>query len=187
MPESMRRFAVLLRGVNVGKGNRVPMAEFRLLLERLGYGDVKTLLNSGNAVFSGPAQSVAEISEAIGNELYGRFGVSTPVIVKPAADFDRVVSEAPITPSVEDQSRFLVAFGPDEHALQTLGALSSLAADDERLVITNLAAYLHCPSGLLQGKVAEALLGKAGRGLTTRNWATVLKIHALLNPLQLPC
>jgi uncharacterized protein (DUF1697 family) len=48
----MPRFVVLLRGVNVGKGNRVAMVEFKESLEGLGYTDVKTLLNSGNAVFA---------------------------------------------------------------------------------------------------------------------------------------
>ena len=176
----MPRFAALLRGVNVGKGNRVPMAEFRVLLEQLGYTDVKTLLNSGNAVFASSARSGSSLSMAIADELARRFDVSTPVIVKSAAEIAGVIREAPMTPPVEAQSRFLVALGQDQQALQTLSPLLQLAGDGERLVITSRAAYLYCPEGILESKVGEAILGKAGRRVTTRNWGTVLKIQALL-------
>jgi uncharacterized protein (DUF1697 family) len=176
----MPRFAVLLRGVNVGKGNRLPMAEFKAMLEALGHTEVKTLLNSGNAVFTSPARSSGKLSAAIAAALAERFGVSTPVIVKSAAEFNAAVRAAPMTPPEADHSRFLVVFGPDEPALQALRPLADLAAEGERLAITAHAAYLHCPGGLLESRVGEALLGKAGRGLTSRNWATVLKIEALL-------
>ena len=176
----MPRFAVLLRGVNVGKGNRLPMAEFKAMLEALGHTEVKTLLNSGNAVLTSSTRSAAKLSAAIAAALSERFGVSTPVIVKSAAEFSAAVREAPMTPPEADHSRFLVVFGPDEPALQALQPLADLAAEGERLAITAHAAYLHCPGGLLESRVGEALLGKAGRGLTSRNWATVLKIEALL-------
>lgn len=176
----MPRFAVLLRGVNVGKGNRVPMAEFKQLLEELGHTEVTTLLNSGNAVFTSTSRSSAKLSAAIAAALERRFGVSTPVVVKSAAAFMAALREAPMAPPQEDQARFLVVFGADEPSLEALRPLAELAGEGERLLITAHAAYLHCPGGLLESRVGEAMLGKAGRGVTSRNWATVLKIGALL-------
>ncbi len=175
----MPRFVVLLRGVNVGKGNRVRMAEFKALLENQGYTDVKTLLNSGNAVFASPSRAGAKHAATIAASLQERLGVTTPTIVKSAKELSTIVSQNPIVPPESDHSRFFVAFGPDEETLQALAALRSLAQEPERLVITNEAAYFHCPSGLLQSKVGAAMLGKAGRRITTRNWATVLKLAAL--------
>lgn len=177
----MPRYAALLRGVNVGKGNRVPMAEFKILLEGMGCTDVKTLLNSGNAVFSSTARSAEKLSLAIAARVASTFGVTTPVIVKSAAELAAVISAAPMSPPDEEHSRFLVAFGRDESAVQALAPLVPLVKAPERLVITSQAAYLHCPEGLLQSKVGEAMLGKAGSGVTTRNWATVLKIATLLS------
>lgn len=176
----MPRFVVLLRGVNVGKGNRIAMAEFKLLLEGLGYTDVKTLLNSGNAVFASLARSGAKPAADIASHVESSFGVTTPVIVKSAAEVTAIINGNPIVPPEGDHSRFLVAFGPDEKALQALSPLLPLARDPERLVITSRAAYLHCPGGLLESQVGGAMLGNAGRGVTTRNWATVLKLGALL-------
>ena len=176
----MPRFVVLLRGVNVGKGNRVPMAEFRLLLEGLGHAEVKTLLNSGNAVFSSRQRSGEKIASAIAEQLESRFGVTTPVIVKSAAEFASIIRGAPFSPPETEYSRFLVAFSKDADAVRSLAPLVPMAKSPERLEISDHAAYLYCPGGLLESKAGEAMLGKAGRAVTTRNWATVLKIGALL-------
>ncbi len=176
----MPRYVVLLRGVNVGKGNRVPMADFKELLDQLGYTDVRTLLNSGNAVFTSSARSAPKLATAIAAEVEDPFGVTTPVIVKSAADVATIISGNPMPPPDDHHSRFLVAFGPSEAAVQALQPLVSLARPPERLILTKHAAYLYCPEGILQSTVGEAMLGKAGKGVTTRNWDTVLKIHALL-------
>jgi uncharacterized protein (DUF1697 family) len=74
--------------------------------------------------------------------------------------------------------RFLVAFAMDPKQLQALEGLHALLQPGELFAITRHAAYLHCAGGLLESKAAEAVLGRAGRSVTTRNWATVLKLSA---------
>jgi uncharacterized protein (DUF1697 family) len=177
---SLSRFVVLLRGVNVGKGNRVPMAEFRALLEDLGHRECRTLLNSGNAVFSAPGGLTVQLAAGIAGALQDRLGVSTPVIVKTSSEFEAIVEHNPIVPAADEHARFLVAFTMDRARLQELAALARLLLAGERLVITDHAAYLHCSGGLLESKAGDALLGKLGRGVTTRNWSTTLKLLALL-------
>ena len=176
----MPHFIVLLRGVNVGKGNRVPMAGFRAMLEELGYSSVRTLLNSGNAVFASTGRQAARHAAAIAGALQAHFGVVTPVIVKTSAEFAAIVDGNPMVPPESEHSRFLVAFAMDPARLAELRALESLARPGESLVVTAHAAYLHCPGGFLDSRLGEAILGKSGRGVTTRSWATVLKLSALL-------
>ena len=176
----MPRFVVLLRGVNVGKANRVPMPEFKSMLEVLGYTEVKTLLNSGNAVVTGVGRSGAKHAASIGAAIHERFSVDTPVIVRSAAELLTVIENNPMVPPEEHHSRFFVAFGQDSASLQSLSPLVPLAKEHERFVVTDTAAYLNCPAGLLESKVGAAMLGKAGKAVTTRNWATVLKLQALL-------
>jgi uncharacterized protein (DUF1697 family) len=89
------------------------------------------------------------------------------------------VADKPIAPPEGDHSRFLVAFAMSAEALQALVPLQARLLPGERMAVTEQAAYLHCASGLLESKVGEAMLGKAGRGVTSRNWATVLKLAAL--------
>jgi len=173
-------FVVLLRGVNVGKGNRVPMAEFRALLEARGFTDVQTLLNSGNAVFRSAGRSASAHARAIRAALQDALGVNVNVIVLTASDFLSVVAENTLAPAEDQHSRFLVAFAQERTAIDALADLRPLVREPERLLVGKHAVYLHCARGILKSAAANALLGKAGRAVTTRNWATTLKVEALL-------
>ena len=155
------------------------MAEFRAVLESLGHRRVRTLLNSGNAVFSSTSRSVGKLAGVIAKAVEERFAVVTPVIVKSAAELAAIVRNNPFLPPESEHSRFLVAFASDSQKLQELRGLSSLLQPGERFAINEHAAYLHFAGGLLESKVGAAILGRAGRSVTTRNWATVLKLLAM--------
>ena len=176
----MTRFIALLRGVNVGKAKRVPMAELRRILTELGCTDVRTLLNSGNAVFGAPAaRTPARLATDLAQELRAQFGVDVPVIVKRASDLDAIVRGNPLSFRDDDHSRLLVAFTAEPRALAALDAIRPVLAKGEQFAIGAKAAWLLCANGILDSRAGEALLGKAGRAATTRNWATVLKLQAL--------
>lgn len=170
-------FVVLLRGINVGRANRVPMADFRQLLERLDYRNVATLLNSGNAVFSADSTDVADHTRRITEAMEAGFGLRLSVIVMPSATLDRVVATCPFVVDEAEHSRFLVAFAMNPDALSGLAPLADLITPPEQFAIGQDAAYLHCASGILESKVAAAMLGKIGKEVTTRNLATVLKLQ----------
>jgi uncharacterized protein (DUF1697 family) len=174
----MPRFVALLRGVNVGKGNRVPMAELRAMLEGLGYTSVSTILNSGNAVFTSPGRSARKHAVSIAAALQERVGVTTSVVVESAAELSAVVAASPIVPAEAEHSKYVVAFAAEDESILALAPLQALAEAPERFVVTKVAAFLYCPAGVLKSCVGEALLGKAGKLVTTRNWATVLKLSA---------
>ncbi len=176
----MGRFAALLRGVNVGRGNRVPMMEFRALLESLGCTEVGTLLNSGNAAFTSSARSCSILATAVRKQLKSRLEIDVPVIVKSLQEIGAIEAENRLAGSAADHSRLLVAFAPDPEVLRGLAALAPLVKGPERFQLGKHAAYLLCPDGILASQAAGALLGKLGRSSTTRNWATVLKLSALL-------
>lgn len=177
----MPTFVALLRGVNVGKAKRVSMAELRALLSGLGYTGVATLLNSGNAVFYAPrgrpAKHAADIAAAISRQLK----VEVPVIVKSASELSAIIAENPINAGAEEHPRLLVAFAQDAGALSSLEAIASLVVPPERFSVGKYAAYFFRATGMLESKAGKALLGKAGKSATTRNWATILKLQALAN------
>lgn len=175
----MPTFVVLLRGVNVGKARRVPMAELRALLVGLGYTRVVTLLNSGNAIFRATEGAPARHAAAIAAVLTAQLNMEVPVIVKSAAELAAIVAQNPIPVAAADHTRFLVAFVQEPTALPGLAALASLVAPPEQFALGAQAAYLLCAGGILASRAGAALLGKAGRMATTRNWTTVLKLQAL--------
>lgn len=175
----MPKFVALVKGVNVGKAKRLPMAELRALLSGLGYSDVVTLLNSGNAVFHANSGTSAKHAADIASAIAAQLQVEAPVIVKSAKDLSAIVSENPINAETSDHSRLLVAFVQDTKALAELSAVGSLVIPPDQFAVGKNAAYLLCARGILESKAGVALLGKGGRLATTRNWATVLKLQVL--------
>lgn len=178
----MPTFVALLRGINnIGKTKRVPMADLRALLSDLGYTGVTTLLNSGNAVFRAPSGTPAKHSANISDGLYTQLKVEVPVIVKSASEWAAIVSENPIKTGADEHSRFLVALVQNTKVLSTLAAIEPLVVPPEQFAIGKKAAYLLCAAGIPESKAGRALLGKAGKSVTTRNLATILKLQALAN------
>jgi len=174
------RFVALFRGINVGKAKRIAMADLRALLETLGYADVKTLLNSGNAVFSAAGDTPARHAQAIQAAVRERLGVDALVVVKSARDIAAVVAGNPLAAQADDASRLLVALAGDAEALAAVQALTETDWGAEQLHVGPHAAYLWCADGILDSKLAVVLLKRLGAIGTTRNWATIEKIHALL-------
>lgn len=179
----MTAFVALLRGVNVGKANRVPMAELRTLLRDLGYEGISTLLNSGNAVFQAQRGTPADHASAISCALSARLALDIPVIVKSAEEFAAIVEENPLAEAGRDPSCLLVAFVQDASLLPPLARIGALLTPSEQFQMGRTAAYLYCADGILKSKAGEAMLRKAGRDVTTRNWATALKLCALATEL----
>ncbi len=177
----MPRFVALLRGVNVGGNKRVPMAELRVALEALGYANVRTLLNSGNAVFDSTIRVSATHESRIKAAILDAMQIDVPVIVKSAKEYAAIESENSLAAATAtDPSRLFVAFARDASALNGLAPILGLIQAPEQFRIGKEAAYLGCPEGISQSKAGEALLGKLGKAVTTRNWATALKISAML-------
>lgn len=175
----MTTCAALLRGVNVGRAKRVPMADLRALLEGLGCEGVSTLLNSGNAVFRAARATPAQLATRIAAAIEAEMGFEVPVIVKSASDLAAIEAENVLADGAADLTRLLVAFVQDPKELAGLAAVESFVEAPERFLIGRQAAFLDCARGILESRAAVALLERTGKGaatVTTRNWATVLKI-----------
>jgi uncharacterized protein (DUF1697 family) len=169
----------LLRGINVGRAKRVAMADLRQAVADLGYTNVRTLLNSGNIVFDSADGVPASIAVSLRDAIADKTGVTAEVIVISATDLDVIVSENPLGSVVTIPSRFLVAFPSAVAALKKTSALLKGDWSPDQFALGTRAAYLWCPSGMLDSKLAKEFDRLMGTTVTTRNWATVLKLHAL--------
>jgi uncharacterized protein (DUF1697 family) len=175
------RCVALLRGINVGHAKRIAMADLRALVEGLGYRDVATLLNSGNVVFTvnargGSGGAGARIGEAVLQQL----GVSSRVTVLTASDVETIVAENTLGEAAANHSRLLatVFVNPADRAI--LQPLTRQTWTPEALAIGSRAAYLWCPNGILESRLPDAVARLLGAAATARNWATILKLQALL-------
>jgi len=176
------RYVALIRGINVGRAKRVAMAELRALLAFLGYVDVRTILNSGNLVFSGTRQQPMRIAKRIEDTMSERLGVSGRVTVLTASEFARVVEENALVKSATDPARLLVAFCTDAGRLKELESLKRQEWAPEAVASGSLAAYVWCAEGILASRLLEVVGRALGDSTTTRNWSTVARIQAALEP-----
>jgi uncharacterized protein (DUF1697 family) len=175
----MKRHIALLRGINVGKAKRVAMADLRALMEELGYTNVRTLLNSGNAVFDAKAGSPANHAARLKAALLDKTGVDAEVIVKTAADVAAAIAEHPLRKHADDDSKLLVMFTQEASSLALLKTLEDGEWAPEAFATSAHAAWLWCANGVIESRIAKAV-GKllVQRG-TARNWATVEKLDAM--------
>lgn len=170
----------LIRGINVGKAKRVAMADLRAGLEAIGYENVRTLLNSGNVVFTVPAKSKGDPAARVEEVLEKRLRVPARVLVLTAAELAEAVDGNPLLEQAEGEpARFLVAALAERVDRTSLTALAKQDWAPGALAIGKRVAYLWCADGILESKLLTAFSRATGDGATTRNWTTMVKLRAL--------
>ena len=174
----MPTHVALLRGINVGKAKRIAMADLRKVVEGLGYSDVRTLLNSGNVVFTAGAAK-ADHSARIEKVIVSKLGVSSLVTVLTAAELDAIVRENPLMKHTDQPSRFLVMVLRNPAAKKLAAPLAKQKWSPDAVEVGTRVVYVWCAQGLLDSKPAQALIKALGDQQTARNWATITKLHAM--------
>ncbi|HVE66850.1 MAG TPA: DUF1697 domain-containing protein [Thermoanaerobaculia bacterium] len=175
-----RRYVALIRGINVGRAKRVAMADLRALVEKLGYGDVRTLLNSGNVVFTVPSSDRRNPARRIEDAMPARLGITARVTVLTAEELAAVVAENPLGRIADEPTRLLVTVLTDPADRKRLLPLARKDWAPEVLAVGARVAYIWCPNSMLESPLFAAVSKLLGTGATTRNWATITKLHALV-------
>lgn len=171
-------YVALLRGINVGTAKRIAMADLRAAVETTGARDVRTLLNSGNVVFTA-AKPLA--GTALQKVIMSRTGVDARVTVLSAAQFGVVVAENPLLATADDPTRLLVHVPATPAALAALAPIAEQDWTPEVLAIASHAAYSWSPDGLTAGRLFEQINKVCKDTTTARNWATISKLHEMLS------
>jgi uncharacterized protein (DUF1697 family) len=169
----------LLRGINVGKARRIPMRDLRALVAGLGHGDARTLLNSGNVVFSAARSGTGRLARELEAAIATRFGFAVKVAVITSAELAAVIDENPLQDRLDRPSQFLVAFTTRPATLAKVSALAQQTWGEDQLAMGPRAAYMACSTGILASPLVRAFVRVTGDAATTRNWSTVLKLRDL--------
>ena len=175
----MPKYIALLRGINVGKAKRVAMADLRAAIESLGYGDVRTLLNSGNAVFTSKRALKGMAAEELRAALLKKTGVSSRFTLRSADELRATVEANPLLDVATDHTRLFAAFVADADGMKLVKPVAAQQWKPEAVVIGPGVVYVWSPNGLLESKASVAVGKALGDGVTVRNWATVMKLFAL--------
>ena len=176
---TQQTLVALIRGINVGRAKRVTMADLRALVADLGYGDVRTLLNSGNVIFAAHGTAPGDAAALIQERLATRIGVPARVTVLTAAEIVTAVDDNPLLDIADDFSRLLVSVLMDPADRPRLEPLLEQDWRPEVLALGARVAYLWCPEGARTARLPKAIGRALGDAVTTRNWATLTKLHAL--------
>jgi uncharacterized protein (DUF1697 family) len=180
----MRAQVALLRGINVGAHNRIPMADLRALLADIGYPDARTLVQSGNIVLSAelaPEELAAELERAIA----GKFGVQTPVVVRTRDELAAVVALDPLGDVAEEHKLYQVSFLSAEPDPEAVAKIAQEDFAPERFVHVGREIYAWHPGGIHNSRLARMLSDKRlGVVATARNWKTTTKLLEMADELE---
>ena len=173
------RQIVLLRGINLGARNRVSMPELRTALERDGFDDVHTYLQSGNVVLASDA-SPEEVAERCRRRIARAFRLQIDVVTRTRDELAAVVKRDPLGKVASDPKRYQVSFLARELDAAMLAELAELAVAPERLVAIGRELYAWHPRGVARSKLWARLADRRlGVPATARNWTTVTKLLEL--------
>ena len=180
----MHTYAALLRAVNVGGTGKLPMADLRKLLEKLGFRNIATYIQSGNAVFDA-AGTATQVSEKLAAGLQKLAGAPVEVMIRTHQELARIIAENPFAAeAAADGARVHVVFlaGPaSKGAMEGLDRIvAQYPARRDRFQVAGATVYLHLPDGAGESKFTGKMMDRAlGVKATVRNWNTVLKLHAM--------
>lgn len=173
------RYVALLRGINVGGNTKVPMADLKSALSELGYTDIKTFLNSGNAVFDSSDNNSHAIKDTVEQKLKKRFGFPITVIIRRGEEISLLLEDEPFKHIVAtDKTRLYVSF-LTETPKSTLkipyqstdNSIRILRVTDKEILSV---VELSQKTGTLD--LMSLLEKEFGKSITTRNWNTVKKL-----------
>lgn len=180
-------YAALLRGINVGGHRKVPMPELRSVLEALGHRDVRTHLQSGNAVFAtttnadvgADGASEQELGAALEDAIEQHFGFRVDCLVRSGRYLAAVVDACPFPAAELEGKQLHVTYFSEPAGPERFATIDQKAFLPEEFRLGDRCLYLYAPEGLGRSKLAEALSRPAAvKGLvaTSRNWNTVVKL-----------
>jgi uncharacterized protein (DUF1697 family) len=169
----MGMHVALLRGINVGGGRKVPMAQLRGVAEGLGLKRVRTLIASGNLVFEGES-SEAELEAAV----QSHFGFPVDIMIRSAAIWSATIAANPFPGEAEAAPKFLLLYlGKQASAEEAVAYLTARAAPEEKVAGQRDALWIYFANGGGRSKLAS---GPRPGLWTGRNWRTVLAIEEML-------
>ncbi|MER6292741.1 DUF1697 domain-containing protein [Streptomyces althioticus] len=173
------RYAALLRGINVGGGKKVPMAELRTLMESLGHGDVRTYLQSGQAAFTTDHGDEESLAADLSGAVAGRFGFDVDVIVRDHAYLRSVADACPFPVAGLEPKQLHVTYFSAPVTEDRFAEIDRETYLPEDFRLGDRCLYLYVPDGLGRSKLAEHLSKpRLNKGVvaTSRNWNTVRKL-----------
>src|SRR3954471_11073039 len=180
----MKICVALLRGINVGGKNSLPMKELAGLLGDRGAQKVKTYIQSGNVVFAWKGKDTAGLSKQITAAIKDGRGFEPHVLILGLADFEKAIQQNPFPEAEEHPQTLHAGFLAAVPTHPDLKTLETLRIASERFRLIGSVFYLHAPEGVGRSKLAARAEKLLGVPMTDRNWRTVLTLYKMAQELK---
>ncbi|WP_196893649.1 DUF1697 domain-containing protein [Aureivirga marina] len=173
----MKKYIVLLRGINVGGHRKIAMKDLKILLEEKGFKDCKTYIQSGNIILNS-TENKENIKYEIQNSIQEKYDFEVKTFVFEIDEWNKLISEN--TDEIENGSKYFVAFLNKLPSKTSLESLENIEFKDETWKIQKTQIYFETPSGIGKSKLNNNFIEqKLKVEATTRNWKTILKLQEL--------
>ena len=175
------KHVALLRGINVGGKNMLPMKELSAMFGKAGCGDVVTYIQSGNVVFSAADKVVTGLDGRIAKQVEAQFGVRVPVVLRSAAEINAVIRRNPFLKTGASEEMLHVCFLADQPRKDLVAGLDAERSSPDVFAVVGREIYMQLVSGMARTKLTNAYFDSKLKTVSTmRNWRTVLKLAEML-------
>ena len=176
-----QRYVALLRGVNVGGKNKLPMADLRDIFTGAGCAGVETYIQSGNVVFEARLDLAELVPEIVTRGIRRQFGYETAVVVRSREEMRQVVASNPFDTS-GDPRLLHVAFLENTPGAEAVSRLDPERSPPDAFAVRGRNVHLHYPNGVARSKLTNEYLAAQLQTVSTmRNWRTVLTLLEMVN------
>jgi uncharacterized protein (DUF1697 family) len=173
----MTRHIALLRGINVGGHNKVPMADLRRVLEEAGFEDVKTYVQSGNVALSAAEKSPGKVGRNVEKAIEDAFGFDIAVVVRSRDEIAALVEDDPLGDVATEPKYRIVVFLAEKLDRKRLADVDPDEFAPEAFALRDYEIVMWAPDGQRDSKLVKTLTEKrTGVVGTARNWRTVEKL-----------
>jgi len=175
-------YVALLRGINVGGKNLLPMKELAFIFVAADCANVRTYITSGNVIFTAPAPLPNGFPVLITERIRARFGYRVPIIIRSPEQLARTIRDNPFLKAGEPEKTLHVFFLADLPNAHAVGKLDPHRSPPDAFHVGEQEIYLHLPNGVARSKLSNAYFdAKLSTTCTGRNWATVRKLFEMMH------
>lgn len=175
----MNCWVVLLRGINVGGNNIVPMKQLAQMLIDMDCEDVTTYIQSGNVLLQHPEINSQILAEQIASKMQHTFGFMPNILLLTLSQLEQAAANNPFPEAQSDPKTLHLYFLSEQSKQTNLDTLNNFKKANESFELVNNVFYLHAPDGIGRSKLAEKVEKTLAVPTTARNWNTVSKLLKL--------
>lgn len=180
----MKTWIALLRGINVGGHNRLPMKGLSQIFEAAGCKPVKTYIQSGNVVFNARIRSVDRFADTIGTAIEKEYGFRPAIKLLTATALRDAIASNPYPEASGEPKSLHLVFLEDVPQKTYISDANDLLSESESFTVIGSQLYLHAPDGIAPSKFAKGIDKTFGMSATARNWRTTTKLAELASTIE---